>query len=461
MFKVLELLEATGGRLIGPVNTVGIRGISIDSRTIKPQSAFIAIKGSNFDGHNFMAEAIKKGASCIIKEVANKKLPQKVKREARKVVFIEVKDTVKALGDIARFQRKKNLSVPVIAITGSNGKTTAKEMIAHILSKKFKVLKNEGTKNNQIGLPLTLINLKSCHDMAVLEVGTNHPGEIEYLARICQPNIGIIINIGPSHLEYLHNLEGVLREKYKIIENLEKPYIGILNADNDLLKRKVFTRIGKENILGFGMKNYCDFFASNIKNISEGLEFCIKQKYRFTLKTLGYYNIYNALAAIAVARLFGIKYTDIAGELATFDFPQGRLKFIKINNIQFIDDTYNSNPLSLSLALDVLANFKTKGRKIFVMGDMLELGSYEKRFHYQAGQKAAGCCDIFIAVGKLSKLAANAAKASNFDSKNIFTCQTASHARSILFKKVSVKKDDIVLVKGSRLMKMEEILKIR
>jgi len=456
MFKVNELLEATGGRFIAPVNAVNIEGISIDSRTIKPQDAFIAIKGSNFDGHNFLAEAIRKGASCIIKEAAAKKLPQKVKGKTGKIACIEVKDTVKALGDIARFQRKK-FDIPVVAVTGSNGKTTVKEMLAHVLSKKFKVLKNEGTKNNQIGLPLTLINLNSSHDAAVLEVGTNHFGEVNYLTRICRPNIGIITNIGPSHLEYLRNLAGVFREKYKLIENLEKPYVAVLNADDDLLRKKVSANAGKTIILGFGMKNHCDFFAAHIKNISRGLEFRIKQKYRFTLKTLGYYNISNALAAIVVARLFGIKYSDIAGKLATFDFPQGRLKFIKINNINFIDDTYNSNPLSLSHALNLLADFKTKGKKIFVMGDMLELGNYKERFHYQAGQEAAQCCDIFITVGRLSRLAAEAAKDSSFDPKNILTCQTAGQARDILFKKVSLKKDDIVLVKGSRLMKMEEI----
>jgi len=226
-----------------------------------------------------------------------------------------------------------------------------------------------------------------------------------------------------------------------------------------LLRNEVFAHARKTIILGFGTKNYSDFFASDVKNIAEGIEFMIKQKYRFTLKTFGYYNVSNALAAIAVARLFGMDYADIALQVATFEFPQGRLKFIKIDNINFIDDTYNSNPLSLSQALNALTNFKTKGKKIFVMGDMLELGNYEKKFHYQAGQEVARCCDIFIAVGRLSKFAADAARDSNFNTKNIFTCQTSLQARDILFKKLSVKEDDIVLVKGSRLMKMEEILK--
>src|SRR3989338_7314407 len=223
MFRVNELIDATKGRLINQARNTIIRGISIDSRTMHSQDAFIAIKGSNFDGHDFIDEAINKGASCIIKESGSE-----AKGRGRRVTFIEVQDTTKALGDIARFQRRK-FNIPVIAVTGSNGKTTTKEMIAHILSRKFKVLKNEGTKNNQIGLPITLLKLNSSYDIAVLEVGTNHPGEIEYLARICQPNIGIITNIGPSHLEYLRDLGGVHREKYKIIENLEKPYIGILN----------------------------------------------------------------------------------------------------------------------------------------------------------------------------------------------------------------------------------------
>jgi UDP-N-acetylmuramoyl-tripeptide--D-alanyl-D-alanine ligase len=453
MFRVSELIEATKGRLISQARDIIIKSISIDSRTIHPQDAFIAIKGSNFDGHDFIDEAIKKGASCIIKESVSE-----AKDKGRRVTFIEVRDTTKALGDIARFQRRK-FNIPVIAVTGSNGKTTTKEMIARILSRKFKVLKNEGTKNNQIGLPMTLLKLNSSYDIAVLEVGTNHPGEIEYLARICQPNIGIIINIGPSHLEYLRDLGGVFREKYKMLENLEEPYIGILNADDDLLKRRIFNKSGKAIILGFGMKNHCDFFASHIKNVNDKIKFYVNQKYKFTLKTPGYYNIYNALAAITVARIFGIAYKDIILRLNTFDFPQSRLKFMELNSVKFIDDTYNSNPLSLRQALNVLANFRTAGRKIFVMGDMLELGSYKKSFHYQAGRQAAGCCDVFITVGNLSKLAAKGAMASRFDVKNIFTCQTVTEAHKILFNRLSLKKGDLVLVKGSRLMKMEEIFK--
>jgi len=516
MFKVNELLKATQGKLINSLQDIVIKDISIDSRTIKKGEAFIAIKGNNFDGHDFIDEAIRKGASCIITEAQDKEYTTgNTLHAARKIALIEVKDTQKALGDIATFKRKK-FDIPIIAITGSNGKTTVKEMIAWILSKRFKVLKNEGTKNNHIGLPLTLLNLNSGYEIAVLEIGTNHFGEVSYLSRICQPNIGIITNIGPAHLEYFKDLKGVFKEKYSLITNLKKPYIAILNADDGLLKG-VIKKIKTPAILGFSTKNQSDFFGTDIKNHNGKIEFLVKavrnityfgsrkkisngtnlknkftptplekatavkpwmnrdvllakpetnkatpvKVWRFTLKTLGYYNIYNALAAIALARIFGMEYKDIASRLSSFEFPQSRLKFIKSNHIKFIDDTYNSNPTSLKQALDALHNLKTKGRKILVMGDMLELGSRKKTFHYQAGRYAARVCDTIITVGELSKLAAAAARFYGFDVKNIFTCKSCNEARGILFNKIYPKEDDIVLVKGSRLMKMEEIFNSR
>ena len=452
MFKVNELLRATRGRLISGKTSTVVKGISIDSRTIKPQEAFIAIKGPNFDGHNFVDEAIKRGAKAVIFQRQGSRV------KGKEVAFIEVKDTIRALGDIAKFQRQK-FDIPVIAVTGSNGKTTTKEIITWVLSKEFNVLKNVGTKNNQIGLPLALLNLDRYHDVVVLEVGTNHFGEVDYLAKICQPNIGIIINIGSSHLEYFVNLKGVFREKSALLKHLKSPHIAILNADDSLLKRQILIKNKKPFILGFGIKSRSDFFATDIEILNSRIKFLVNQKYRVTLKTLGYFNIYNALAALTVAYLLGMEYRDIASRLSTFNFPQNRLEFLELNNIKFINDTYNSNPVSLKQAIDVLGNFQINGRKIFVMGDMLELGNREKLFHRQAGRNAARICDVFITVGELSKFAAEAARASGFNTKNIFTCTSNLEAQDILFKKVSVGPDDIVLVKGSRAMRMEEILK--
>jgi len=452
MFKINELLKATAGVLVcGEINA-SAKGISIDSRTIKPGEVFVAIKGDNFDGHNFIGRAVKKKASCIIAQTINRKQPVKG------VAFIKVADSVKALGDIARFNRER-FNTPVIAVTGSSGKTTLKEMIFRVLSGKFKVLKNIGTENNHIGLPMALLNLDKSHDLAVLEIGTNHFGEVGYLAGVCLPNIGVITNIGQAHLEHFGNLNGVFKEKYTLIKLLKNPGIAVLNSDDGLLNKQLAIKKKPGLILGLGIDNRADFSASGIKNLSGKLEFLVNKKYRFTLKTLGYYNIYNALAAIAVARVFGMSYDEISRRLQSFDFPQGRLKARKLGNIRFIDDTYNSNPLSLKQALEVLANLKVKGRKIFVMGDMLELGKYRELFHRQAGRQAASVCDAFITVGGLSRLSAQSARDSGFSARNIFSCEDSRQAREVLFGKLSPDKDDVVLVKGSRRMHMEEVFK--
>ncbi|MCX5703469.1 MAG: UDP-N-acetylmuramoyl-tripeptide--D-alanyl-D-alanine ligase, partial [Candidatus Omnitrophica bacterium] len=310
----------------------------------------------------------------------------------------------------------------------------------------------------------------------VLEIGTNHFGEVGYLAKIAKPNIAIITNIGPSHLGYFKNLEGVFKEKGALLDNLKEPSIAILNADDGLLREKVIAKRGRPIVFGFGIKNPADFRATDIKIINTKIEFSVNKKYRFTpldgrskidkaerhltgftLKALGYYNIYNALAVVAIARLFGMGYKDIADRLASFNFLENRLKLIELDKVRFINDTYNSNPLSLKQALDTLSNFKTKGKKIFVMGDMLELGRGEELFHSQAGCQIPGVCDIFITVGRLSKITASAARRCGMNSKNIFTCESSIQARDILFKGLSIKPDDIVLVKGSRAMRMEEV----
>jgi UDP-N-acetylmuramoyl-tripeptide--D-alanyl-D-alanine ligase len=452
MFTLDELLKATGGKLIRGKKDISIKGLSIDSRTIKAQEAFIAIKGDNFDGHDFIPEAIKKGASCIIRASASKFPP------LGRYILIEVKDTLLALGDIARFKRRK-FNLPVIAVTGSNGKTTTKEMIAEVLAARYRVLKNPGTKNNQIGLPMALLNLDAGYDMAVLEVGTNHFGEVDYLSKICLPNIGVITNIGKSHLEYLHDLKGVLREKRALLNNLKIPAIAILNADDKLLSKEACSKKKEPLALTFGIRQRSDFFASDIKLKSGRTEFLLKKKHRFTLKTSGTHNVYNALIAIAVGRIFGLSYAKIANRLSVFTFPEGRFNLKAVKGIRFIDDTYNSNPSSLEQALMAFDSLKIKGRKIFVMGDMFELGRGREAFHRRAAKTIAWACDIFVATGKLSQITAEALVSGGFAAENIFTCATAREARDILFKRISPRKNDIILVKGSRLMKMEGVLK--
>ena len=452
MFKINELIKATGGVLVSGNTQAAVSGISIDSRAIKPGEAFLAIKGNNFDGHTFIDEAIAKGAACVIFQSCAFSL------QSSTAVFIQVKDTTKALGDIAKFNRER-FDGTVIALTGSNGKTTTKEMIAWVLGAGFNVLKNPGTKNNHIGLPLTLLGLDNSYDVAVLEVGTNHHGEVEYLGKIAQPNIALITNVGPSHLEFFKNLEGVCKEKSALLKYLKNPCLAILNSDDKLLKKRIAQDDSPGITFGVGLKSRCEFRASQIKNTWQDLRFLVNKGQGFTLNTFGYLNIYNALMAIACARILGMEYKDIAGRLAQFSFPQDRLSLTELNGIKFINDTYNANPVSLNHALDVLENYPAKGRKIFVMGDMMELGLQRNFFHCQAGERAAEVCDAFVSVGKLSRLAAEAAKSSGLNERNIFICENSAQARDILFKTIAPTPEDVVLVKGSRAMRMEEVFK--
>lgn len=455
MFTLDELIKVSDARVMGRENNSRLKGISLDSRTIKSGQAFLAIKGDRFDGHDFIAEAVKRGARAVILQ-----RPESVPHKPKGAAFLIVRDTIKALADIAGFQRNR-FSIPLVAVTGSCGKTTTKEMLAWVLSKKFRVLKNEGTKNNHIGLPLTLLGLNSAVDIAVLEIGTNHFGEVACLAKIAQPNIGLITNIGPAHLENFKDISGVLREKCTLLKYLKRPRIAVLNADDALLRKAGSREEEGGFILGFGIKGHSDFLALRVKRFSNRLEFVVNpgRGINIVLNSLGYCNIYNALAAITVARIFGMDYQVIASALADFNFEQGRLNFMESNKIKFINDSYNSNPLSLKEALDTLNNFPAKGRKIFVMGDMLELGSKKELFHRRAGQQAAWACDIFVTVGRLSKFAASAARLCGFSARNLFSCSSPQEARELLFRRIAVRSDDIVLVKGSRAMRMEEVLK--
>ena len=453
MFKVNEIIKATAGKLIQGKLSEKLGAISTDSRKIKPHEVFLALKGNNFDGHSYVNAVIKLGvAGLIVENIPGCLIP-------KEIIVIQVKDTTLALGKIARFQRKK-MDLPVIAVTGSNGKTTTKEMLAWILSAKGQVLKNEGTENNQVGLPQTLLRLTSGDNFAVVEMGTNHFGEIDYLAKIAAANIGVITNIGLSHIEFLKDLNGVLKEKSALLDNLVKPGLAVLCSDDKMLKRLILNQDIKENVFTYGINEKSDFNASSIKFCNGKLEFKVNFKHDFVLSTIGHHNIYNALAAITVGRLLGLDYSKIAERLANFEFPKGRLNLIKFKGLNFIDDTYNSNPLSLEVALAALNTLKCLGKKVLVMGDMLELGNQKELLHRQIARSITNTCDIFVAVGNLAALTAQEAQGLGLENKNIFCCANVQAARDLLYKKLSLSLADIILVKGSRSMKMEEVFKV-
>lgn len=451
MFRIEELIRATAGKLVRRGTAAAVSGISTDTRTIRRQEAFVALKGERFDAHAFLARAVSAGAACLIVEKGCAAIPAC----GRRVSLIEVKDTAAALGDIAAYHRRR-FSLPVIAVTGSNGKTTTKEMLAWVLGAGYRVLKNQGTQNNHVGVPLTLLQLRSAHQALVIELGSNHPGEIAGLARIAAPTMAVITNIGPSHLEFFGSLDNVREEKWSLVDALQRPAISLLNADDRLLCRCLGAR-QKGCILGYGIDRPCDFRGGQVRRTAGGWSFAINGRARVSLGLLGYQNIYNALAAAGCSRLLGLDYRTIGLRLRGFRAPQGRLRQFTRGKVRFIDDTYNSNPLSLRQALQTLAEIEACGRKVLVMGDMLELGERADAFHRQAGRCAARICDIFVAVGSRALVAARQAQRSGLGSGRVFVCDTAQDAADLLRRRLCLKQGDVVLAKGSRGMHLENI----
>lgn len=456
MFTVKDILDVTNGKLISGNPGDMMTGVSIDTRKVAKGELFVAIKGERFDGHSFILDAISKGAGGVLVQEggitnANFKMPD--------VSFVCVPDSIKALGDVANFHRSR-FNIPIIGITGSNGKTTTKEMTAAILSKKFNTLKNFGTENNSIGVPLTLMRLNNEHNIAILEMGANHIGEIKRLSEIARPTHAIITNIGSSHLEYLENLDTVLKVKCEILEYLGADARLVLNGDDEMLKGiNTFLKCIKINpkIVKFGLNKDADFYADKINLEPDGISFRLNGKWDIALGVLGRHNVYNALSAIAMSWDFGIPIEDIIDALKEFRVPNMRMEVKRLGDIKVINDSYNANPQSMKQAIEALRDMTTEGRKVLVAGDMLELGTFAGRFHHLVGRQAAESgIDLIVAVGRLAEHVAKGAQEAGMSGKKIKLCAVTKEARE----KVAglIKKGDTILIKGSRAMKMEEIV---
>lgn len=447
--KVSELLKTTKGKLLSgdPDRAIEPSKISTDSRAVKEGAFFIALKGPRFDGADYADEAFRKGAIGAL--MGHRKPAMK---DRRKVIIMQVADTTKALEDIAAHHRMK-FEIPVIAVTGSNGKTATKDMIWQMLSTNYHVLRNEGTKNNNIGVSQTLLQLKKSHDICVLELGTNHKGEIARLGHIAKPSLAVITNIGPSHLESLGTLQGVFEAKKEMLGYFHHKGLVILNGDDKFLSR---IKDPKINIARFGLGKSNDFRAADIYIDKESLEFLLNGRHGFKLKLLGIHNIYNALAAIAVASQFGITYDDMSRALLDYRPGDMRLNLKSaLDGVNIIDDSYNSNPLSMKMALEVLKRYPARSKWV-VCGDMLELGMQGRYFHKRMGRQIARSgVKGFLAFGALSKTAASQARRYGMD--NVWHCSTHDEIAGILKRVTS--KGDLVLIKGSRGMKMEETIR--
>jgi len=436
-----DVITATQGKVISRGQRV-FTGLSTDSRTIQEGELFIALRGKNFDGHDYMEKALERGSGAVADR-------EPLSTVRGKTLFY-VRDTLKALQDIAHYMRMKR-DIPVIAITGSNGKTTTKELTAAVLGTEHRILKNTGNLNNQIGLPLSLAGISDAEEMVVLEMGASAPGDIRELCAIAVPGIGVLTNINYTHLESFRNLETVRETKLELLGSV---HTVVVNAD-DLFLMEGLTQSGYQGrVIRYGMHQEAEVRAVDIQLYDTGAGFQIlfrgKEPLRVNPKISGMFNIYNVLAAASVGYLLDIDPSRIRDGIETFTGVPMRLQLREMNGILIISDVYNANPASMEAALRELVRIK-KGRTIAVLGDMLELGTYAEEAHRKIGRLLSELSvDVFIAVGPLMSFAAAEYAG------NALTAPKPEDAGNLL--KGIWEAGDTVLMKGSRGMRMERVL---
>lgn len=444
-----EILSACGGTPENLGDGVVVTGVTTDSRKVKKGDMFIALRGEKLDGHDYIENAVSAGAALVIvqKQV---KIPG--------IPHITVKDTLKALQDISRYYRS-NFKIPFIAVTGSSGKTTTKDMIAAVLGRKFKVLKTQGNFNNEIGLPLTLMDLDLSCEVAVLEMGMSSLGEIRMLSDLVRQDIGVISNVGTAHIEKLGSRENILKAKLELFTYFKKGNTAIINGDNDLLKNfdsKEF------RVLKFGMDSSNDVLAYDIvEKGEEGIEFTVDidgKPEKFAVVLPGIHNVYNGLSAIAVAGLFGMEPEEIRKGLMDFRPSKNRMDIVTLSSgIRLINDVYNANPESMAAAIKVLQSLRSGERAVCILGDMFELGDVSAEEHRKLGEYAAReGVDIVAAVGSFAEYVARGALSMGMDKSSVYAFSTNEEAAASL--EGILKPGDTVLVKGSRGMKMEYLV---
>lgn len=430
---------------------LAIKGFSTDSRTIKSHEIFLALSGEKFDGHRFISDV---QAAGIKKFIVSESWYNVAKPSSKDGNFFIVSDTLVALQEIGRYYRLK-FDIPLIALTGSNGKTTTKEMIALVLSEKFKILKNKGNLNNHIGVPLSLLDLTNQHEIAVIEMGTNHFGEIARLAEIANPTAGLITNIGPAHLEFLGSLEGVYRAKSELWEFLQQQNnrIAFVNIDD--------TFLGKHKISGvrcvtYGFNNPADVQGQFLKMDDAGRPAFKIEGVEIRLGIAGMHNINNALAAVAVGLEYGLNIHQIKIALEKFLPSSKRMEIIQKNGITVINDCYNSNPESARKSILTLSQVRTRGKRIAALADMLELGEWAEQEHEGIGEYVAsiGNIDYLLTYGQFSRWTGESAQKIS----KIHAAHFQNKKELIQYVKRIIKKEDVLLIKGSRGMAMEEVI---
>ena len=457
MFTIDEILKASGGKLIGKAPAGPITGVSTDTRTLGAGALFVALRGERFDGHQFLKEAFHRGASAaMIDEAAYRTGHDLYLRSQGPRCFVIVRNTYEAFAGLAHFHRMR-FQIPVVGITGSAGKTTTKECVAALLRRQQNVLANSGNFNNEVGLPLTLLQLGSEHQAAVFEMGARSKiSDIEDLCRVAEPTLGVITNIQPVHLERLGSLDAIYQTKLALGRFLAKrDGILVINGDDERLVREA--KKTKARLVTFGFSPACHVVISEGRQEGDAIRFTLNRQFHFTLKGYGTFNIRNAAAALAVARELGLDLRELSEHWHDFVEVPNRFHLEQWENprIQLIKDCYNANPISFSLALKAFEEIPVTGKRIIVAGDMRELGSEAEQYHRALGREiAATSADLVVAVGEFAPVVAAAIHDNNYR----ITCETFTETQSTVDFLVPLLSDgDSVFLKASRAMKFEEI----
>ncbi len=452
-----QVLTATGGSMISGSADMAFTGIGIDSRTIGPDDLFVAIAGESHDGHRFVAEVLDRGVKGVVAaddQVAS--LPT-TRMAAANVACFAVADTTRALGAMARFNRNR-ASLKVVAITGSNGKTSTRMLMDQVMSRTFSTLSTSGNLNNHIGLPLTLFRLTPGHQAAVLELGMNHAGEITRLGRICEPDVGVITNVGPAHLEGLGTIENVARAKGELLDTIRPGGTAILNADDPRVA--AMARGLDHPVVFFGLAGAAQVRADDIRCTEAGMTFTLTMasgSTPVTLATPSPVMVSNALAAAAAGEVMGVPLADIQAGLEAF-YPQaGRMGIRGLGgDLRLVDDTYNANPGSMVAAIETLVRMRGSRRTIAVLGDMLELGPQSADLHRSIGRAAGDArIDRLYIAGNFAAAVADGAMDRQINADRIFCGTKAAIIEQLNH---DLQAGDLILVKGSRGMAMETVV---
>jgi len=456
-WTVEQILQATQGRLIYGDPRQRFEGVGIDSRRMPNDHLFVAICGENHDGHTFIEQVVEQGVrGLVIQEDTPVPLNHDHFRD-RGAACVSVPHTTAALGALAAFQREK-FRIPVVAITGSNGKTTTRQMTALVMARRYTTLSTQGNLNNEIGLPLTLFNLSPQHQAAVLELGMNHHGEISRLAAICRPTIGVITNVAPAHLEFLGSLEGVARAKGELLTHIDAQGTVVLNGDDPHVAALAARAHG--SVCFFGTTAKADVRAEAVRQTARGVAFDLvlsDTRVALQLQTPGLFMVSNALAAAAAGYVAGLQVSEIKAGLEAFTEVKGRINVSTLpNGVQLIDDTYNANPASMAAAFQTLSALRGSAAGFIVLGDMLELGAHAAALHRQVGQMAArsGVQRLYL-FGPHAQDAAEGARSGDLAPEAIFVGTKEDIGADIIR---HLQTGDWVLVKGSRGMAMETVV---